>query len=197
MRSGAKAIALIHRFEGIDSPRSWPGKASGVTIPYGYDLGYEQNFESDWKDLDEETKRRLRPALGVKGERAHTLCRTAMQGVRIPLDIAARVFNEVVMPREESVVMKVFPGSETLPGDAFGALVSLIFNRGSLIDKSDRRREMLALYNYFRSSPGPYDCGKVADLVESQARLWQDVKSSDGDLHDRRIAEAVLIRSCA
>jgi GH24 family phage-related lysozyme (muramidase) len=195
MRSGAKAISLIHRFEGIDSPRSWPGKASGVTIPYGYDLGYEQHFEADWKDLDEETKRRLRPALGVKGERAHTLCRTAMQGVRIPLDIAARVFNEVVMPREESVVMKVFPGSETLPADAFGALVSLIYNRGSLIDKTDRRREMLALYTLFRASPGPYDLRKIADLVESQKRLWSDVQSSDGDLHDRRIAEAELIRS--
>lgn len=197
MRSGAKAIALIHRFEGVDNPRSWPGKASGVTIPYGYDLGYEQHFEDDWKELDEPTKKRLRVALGVKGEAAHRLCRTAMDGVRISLDIASRVFNKIVMPREEALVMKVFPGSETLPPDAFGALVSLIFNRGSLVDKSDRRKEMLALYNYFRASPGPYDCRKVADLVESQKRLWPDVKASDGDLHDRRIAEAELIRSCA
>lgn len=196
MRSGARAIKLIHNFEGVDKPWQWPEGASGVTIPYGYDLGYEANFEADWIALDEETKTRLRPALGVKGEAAHRLC-AKMRGIFIPLELAAKVFNGIVLPREEAKVMKVFPGSETLDPDAFGALVSLVFNRGSLVDKSDRRKEMLALYNLFRASPGPYDLRKIADLVESQKRLWRDVEDSDGDLHDRRIAEAALIRSCA
>jgi len=185
------------QFEGLDQPGIWPGGASGVSIGAGYDLGFEKDFHKDWSGLlPAETMSRLSAVCGLRGEKARQAAKT-LKDIRIGRTEARIVFEKCTLPQEEEKTMKVFPGSETLPPDAFGALVSLIFNRGSLINKSDRRREMLALYNYFRASPGPYDCGKVADLVESQARLWPDVKSSDGDLHDRRIAEAALIRSCA
>ena len=192
-KSSARALALIHRFEGIDVPWRWPGKASGVTLPYGYDLGYERNFERDWGALlPEVTMDRLRPVLGLKGEAAHRAA-LKLRDVKISLAAAEDVFNATVLPREEALTARVFPGSDTLPGDAFGALVSLVYNRGALIDQSDRRREMLELYRLFRKGL-PFDVIRIADLVESQKRLWADVRTSDGDLHDRRIAEAALIR---
>ena len=50
MLSSQKAIDLIHKFEGWDDPWIWPGDASGVTIGYGYDLGYEP-FKKEWAGL--------------------------------------------------------------------------------------------------------------------------------------------------
>lgn len=194
MISSQKAVDLILGFEGTDSPWVWPGDASGVTIGAGYDLGYEQKFESDWRGLiSAADMNKLRPALGVRGERAHQLAKK-MRGIIIPKASARTVFMETSLPREEATTARVFPGSETLPGDAFGALVSLIYNRGPLVDDSPRRSEMKALYLLFRGEK-PYDLKKIADLVDSQKRLWKDVASSDGDLHDRRVAEANLIRS--
>ena len=193
MRIGKNAENLIHRFEGVDVPSIWPGESSGITIPYGYDLGYE-NFEKDWKGLlDDDIFKRLSRAVGLRGQAARKIA-PSFKGIRIPLDKAAIVFETVVIPREEEKTIKIFPGSETLHPDAFGALVSLIYNRGPLVDKSSRRKEMLELYNLFRKG-APYDIKLIADLVESQKRLWPDNKKSDGDLHDRRIAEASLIRS--
>lgn len=193
MRIGKKAEELIHRFEGIDVPWAWPGEASGITIPYGYDLGYE-NFQKDWKGLLPDSMfKALSKAVGVKGQAAKKIA-SQFKGIRVPLDKAAIVFENIVIPREEDKTIKVFPGSETLHPDAFGALVSLVYNRGPLIDKTDRRKEMLALYQLFRN-PKPFDVRRIADLVESQKRLWPDVTRSDGDLHDRRIAEAELIRA--
>lgn len=193
MLIGKKAEALIHRFEGIDVPSIWPGDASGITIPYGYDLGYE-NFAKDWQGLlDNDIFNKLLKVVGLKGEAAHKVA-PSFKGIKIPLDKAAIVFETIVIPREEEKTKKVFPGSETLHPDAFGALVSLIYNRGELINKTDRRKEMLALYQLFRAGK-PYDVKKIADLVEAQKRLWANNKKSDGDLYDRRVAEAALIRS--
>jgi hypothetical protein len=41
MRIGKKAEALIINFEGWDVPWEWPGSSSGITLPVGYDIGYE------------------------------------------------------------------------------------------------------------------------------------------------------------
>ncbi len=193
MKSGDKAIKLMLSFEGMDQPGSWPGGSSGVSIGHGYDLGYEASFESDWKGLlPADVMKRLRATLGLKGERAHQAAR-GLRDIRIPMDVSDQVFRSVTLPREEALTVKVFPGSDTLPPNAFGALVSLVYNRGALVDKSDRRKEMLALAVLFRKG-APYDLKEIASLVEAQKRLWPDVRTSDGDLHDRRIAEAKLIR---
>jgi hypothetical protein len=55
-RISPAAFALIVKFESGDRPYyekflkrpSWPGGASGVTIGFGYDLGYEKTFREDW-----------------------------------------------------------------------------------------------------------------------------------------------------
>lgn len=193
MRISQKAADLIIRFEGMDRPGVFPGGASGVSIGHGYDLGYEQHFDEDWKGLlTDDTMKRLRAVVGLKGQSARHAC-MGLRDIRIPKDAADTVFERTTIPREEATTSKVFPGSETLPPDAFGGLVSLVYNRGPLIDKTDRRREMLALFQLFRKGP-PFSLSAIAALVESMKRLWPHVAGNDGDLWTRRIEEAKLIR---
>ena len=59
-----KALKLIIDFEGINQPGKWPGAQSGITLGYGYDLGYVtvDDFESDWDEcFTDEQFGRLRP----------------------------------------------------------------------------------------------------------------------------------------
>lgn len=196
MRISETAVNFIIRFEGLDQPGIWPGDASGVSIGCGYDLGYEAHFEDDWRGLlSDDVMKRLRPTLGLKGSAAHHAA-LSLRDIRIPKDAARSVLENVTIPREEATTMKVFPGSETLPADAFGGLVSLIYNRGPLVDKSPRRKEMLALFQLFRKG-APFDLAAIAAQVEAQKRLWPHVGDSDGDLWTRRITEAKLIREAS
>lgn len=193
MKISEKAVNLILRFEGLDQPGVWPGDASGVSIGCGYDLGYEPNFEQDWGAiLPADVMKRLKATVGLKGQAARHAAMD-LRDIRIPLDKAKQVLENVTIPREEVTTAKVFPGSDTLPPDAFGGLVSLIYNRGPLIDKTPRRKEMLALFQLFRKG-APYDLKEIANLVEAQKRLWPHRGDSDGDLWTRRIEEAKLIR---
>jgi GH24 family phage-related lysozyme (muramidase) len=192
-----KAEDLILQFEGFDVPWRWPTGDSGITIGRGYDLGYEP-FEKDWQGrLALEDFNRLKPAVGLKGEAAHRIAPT-LRGVNIPVHTADEVFAEITLPKYEEQTRKTFPNSERLPEDAFGALVSIVFNRGQKLD-GDRRREMRAIYGIL-ATKNPTDSDTIKEIarqVRSMARLWPDNLDSDGDLHDRRLREAELIESCA
>ncbi len=82
-----------------------------------------------------------------------------------------------------------FPGIAELPPDAQGALVSLVFNRGTSME-GDRRAEMRAIRDAVPSS----DLQEIADQLRSMKRLWIN-KGLDGLLR-RREEEAKLIESC-
>lgn len=179
---------------------SWPEGSSGVTIGCGYDLGYEtENFVADWQDhLNADVIERLKKVLGKTGSRAQA----AVSGVRditIPWASAMDVFLARDIPKYEAQTRKCFPNVDALPDDAFGALVSIVFNRGPLIDNSDRRREMKNIKNILAlggdEEVDADDIRAIAKEVRSMARLWPDNKSSDGDLHDRRLEEAALIEN--
>lgn len=191
MRISDAALQLILRFEGWDVASEWPGDSSGITIPYGYDLGFEP-FATDWKGLlSDDVFNRLLPVVGKRGQAAKIIA-PSLRGIVIPKAAAVQVFENVTIPRYEAQTLQVFPSSDSLGADAFGGLVSLVFNRGMLLDNTNRRKEMLAIHNLCKSGKATTD--NVADQVESMARLWPDNPHSDGDLHDRRIAEAKLIR---
>lgn len=175
---------------------SWPGGRSGVTIGFGYDLGYEQNLDRDWgKFLLEDEIQRLARTYGKTGQRA----RQALSGVTdisIPWVHAEEVFNECTLPQEIRNTLAAFPGSaDKLPADAFGALVSLIFNRGTDIQGA-RRIEMAQIRLIIESAETPATQGtlsRIAKQIRSMKRLWHDNPESDGDLVDRREAEAQLV----
>jgi len=200
-----KATSLIAEAEGFDTPGSWPGGQSGVTIGVGYDLGYytERKFRNDWSDiLSPDVINRLAKAIGVTGENAKFYCRT-FGGIEIPKDGALRVFRTITLPDFADRAGSTFPGAENLPEDAQGALVSLVFNRGTSLD-GPRRVEMLNIRNAIKNSkadPGETEQQRVNNLLQyvagqfrSMKRIWQG-QGLDG-LLTRRENEAKLVESC-
>jgi GH24 family phage-related lysozyme (muramidase) len=194
MSFSSKALQLILDFEGLNQPGRWPGGASGVTIGIGYDLGYVtmDQYESDWGDrLARATLLQLREAVGLRAIRARNKA-PSYAGIRISRPGSERVFVERTLPLTVLRTAQAFQDFDALPLDAQGALVSLVYNRGSsMVDDSpeDRRREMRAIRRAVASS----DLAEIARQLRLMKRLWVG-KGLDGLLR-RRDAEADLVES--
>lgn len=195
------AIDLILEEEGVDQPGNWPGGGSGITLGYGCDIGADPASLDFWIGiLDSEQIDRLRTAKGVTG-RAAAQIQTRFHDIRVTEAQARDVFLRQILPREERQTAAGFPGSESLPGLAFGALVSLVYNRGTALD-GDRRREMKAIHdaivNYGQNAEGEEPTVRqnnllrfIAGRFRAMKRLWEG-KGLDGLLR-RRDAEADLV----
>lgn len=210
------AVDMILEQEG-NSQADWPGGASGVTIGRGYDLGYHTPEEllADWGGrLPENVIDLLSKCCGWTGENARRLIEKLagkagakkIPGIVITKEVADEVFLRVDMPRWIRRASTTFPGYELLP-DAFqGALVSLVFNRGTRMSDNDKRveerREMRAIREAIlrwsarrdpleRSRLFPLLASRVATELRSMKRLWEGKKL--GGLLRRREAEAALV----
>jgi GH24 family phage-related lysozyme (muramidase) len=186
-----KARKLILSTEGLDQPSKWPGGASGVTIGIGYDLGYmkEEEFRKDWSSyLTEEEIEKLATVIGKKGKDAEEIA-DQFSDISIKRSDAETVFNEKSLPKYEEMTRRAFPGFDDLPADAQGALVSLVFNRGSSM-KGDGRIEMRAIRDLVPKG----DLQGIADEIRKMKRLWIG-KGLDG-LLERRDKEAKLVEDC-
>ena len=188
------ARALILETEGFSSKPDWPGGQSGVTIGFGYDIGYVtvDQFESDWGELVKPPVcRRLRAVIGVRALRARNRV-GELSDVRVSRNAAEQVFNARTLPLYELRAAQAFPGLDALPEDARGALVSLVYNRGtSMVDSSpeDRRREMRAI----RAAVARGNLAEIAAQLRSMKRLWEG--QGLGGLIARREEEAQLVES--
>lgn len=185
-----KALDLIFKSEGLDQPSKWPGGASGITIGIGYDLGYVtvDQFESDWgADLSAAALARLKTAVGKRGVAAKNRAAQFVD-ITIKRPPAERIFKERTLPLTILRTRQAFPGVDQLPLDAQGALVSLVYNRGTSM-VGDRRREMRAI----RDAVPQGDLQEIADQLRSMKRLWIG-QGLDG-LLKRREAEAKLVES--
>jgi GH24 family phage-related lysozyme (muramidase) len=190
MAFSQKAFDMILKFEGMGQPRQWPGGESGVTIGYGYDLGYvtADQFRSDWGDhLSADVMNKLIPAVGLKGTSAKNKA-AQLAGVTVDKDSSMAVFRDKTIPSYEAQTAKAFPRLEQLPSDARGALVSLVYNRGAKMD-GERRTEMRAI----RDAVARGDLKEIAHQLRVMKRLWVG-KGLDG-LLTRRDAEADLVAS--
>jgi hypothetical protein len=193
-----KAIEMIMNFEiggkayyekALQKP-TFPGGESGVTIGVGYDLGYntEKQFMADWSpNLNLNFINALRPALGLKGERAKAMLKGEMLNVRVPYSAALEVFAKSSVPRYYKMTLGIYPDMIHLNEDTQGALTSVVFNRGAKLE-GDSRREMKAIVELVKNK----NYEGIAEEIEKSKRLWEG-KGLDG-LVIRREAEADLIR---
>jgi GH24 family phage-related lysozyme (muramidase) len=91
------------------------------------------------------------------------------------------------LPRFARLTRDTFAGVEKLPHDAQGALLSLVFNRGTSLTGA-RRTEMRAIRDELAT--GRASLPNIADALEAMQRLWPDARG----LRDRRAREAALVR---
>jgi len=185
---------LILEMEGFSSKPEWPGGQSGVTIGFGYDLGYVtvDQFESDWGErVRADVCKRLKAVVGLRAQRARNRV-GELADIRVSRNAAEQLFDAGTLPLYEFRTARAFPGVEALPEDARGALVSLVYNRGtSMVDNSpeDRRREMRAI----RDAVAEGDLAEIAAQLRAMKRLWEG--KGLGGLITRREEEARLVES--
>jgi hypothetical protein len=169
---------------------TWPGEKSGVTIGIGYDLGVtsRKQIAADWQvHLNDTDLDLLLVAQGVTGEGARQLVK-GLASVVIPYDIACAVFYQSTLPRFARMTRETYPGTQSLPADAQGMLLSLVYNRGTKITGATRT-EMEEIEPLVRGGAANLDA--IADRIESMVRLWPGSKG----LRDRRMREAQIIRA--
>jgi len=192
MTPSQRAIEFLWGQE-IDTPYrgvTWPGGASGVTVGGFYDLGQQSaaTILADWAALPSLTLTRFMSWSGAKGALAQRLAAGA-QTLDVPELVAREVFSSVMVPRYALMASNAFPNCHLLTGDSFGALVSLVFNRGaSMGDPSEPQPDSRAEMRLIRDAMAAQNFDLVPGYIRAMQRLWPD----DSDLWRRRAAEADL-----
>lgn len=170
----------------------WPKGQSGVTIGIGYDLGFATTSQ-----ITEAWGQRVSPSnlqllLSVKGKtglNAKDVLPT-VKSVKIPFEDAIAVFHLITLPEFAGRTKRLYPGVQKLPPDAQGALISLVYNRGTAT-KGDRRREMKNIISLVAGQ----DLDGIAAELRSMKRLWNP--DTEGGLIKRREKEAQLVENAS
>ncbi len=171
----------------------WPKGESGVTIGIGYDLGFSTTalLEEDWRDLmDNSSIERLKDACGVRGLEASSLV-AFVQDVDVPWSAANGQLDRMLR-FVCGETLNAFPAAQTLSPNSFGALVSVVYNRGGNLkspegDPRDRRREMRTIRDLLAQNRA----SEVPLQIRSMKRLWANDPNARG-LLARRELEAQL-----
>lgn len=179
-------------YEKYLSKFTWPGGASGPTIAIGVDCAYYSQSElaEIFSFLSKEQLKQVQGSsgkTGANGKQYATVLRSL--GVVVGWDKALEIFQKLTWPKFTSLAEKTFPGLFDLHPDAYGAIISLVFNRGTSL-KGDSRKEMVNIKNLILKK----DYKKIAKEFRNMKRIWVG-KHLDG-LIERREAEAKLIESC-
>jgi GH24 family phage-related lysozyme (muramidase) len=177
----------------------WPGESSGVTIGFGYDLGYYSaaQFSADWATLGAPTLARLQAAVGKHGgTTADAQLRQLVHDLRdisIPWDSAEQVFKATTLPRYAASTWNALPNCADLSNDSFGALVSLTFNRGASYtvppakDPHNRYAEMRAIRQSMVNRAYP----EIPKLIRAMKHIWAGTTIA-AEMTKRREDEAAL-----
>lgn len=174
------------------SKPTWPGGASGFTLGIGVDCGYYTQSELDkmFYFLPKEQLQIVKNASGKTGQSGKEYTKKYKDsGIVITWDQALNLFNNLIWSKFAKLAENAFPKLEELKDDAYGAIVSLVFNRGSSM-KGESRLEMRNIRDLVLKK----DYKGIAREVRKMKRLWEG-KNLDG-LLARREAEAKLIESC-
>jgi len=179
-------------YEKYLSKFTWPGGASGSTIAIGVDCAYysESELAEIFSFLPKDQIKQIQGASGKSGERGKEYTKSLRAaGIVVGWDKALEIFQKLTWPKFTKLAEKTFPGLVDLHPDAYGAIISLVFNRGTSL-KGDSRKEMVSIKNLIAKK----DYKKIAKEFRNMKRIWIG-KNLDG-LLDRREAEAKLIETC-
>lgn len=198
------ALDLILEFEGFDPRPTWPKASSGVTIGFGYDLGYVSidEFVSDWGSaitVPDELGALIK-CVGLTGLAAKAAV-ADVSSIRVTKTASRSVFLQRSMPKAEFNTRKAFPRSVELCDNAYSALVSLVFNRGGsmtdpLGDPLQRRKEMREIRDAVSSNTlsNQEKLAAIARSLRSMKRIWKG--QGLAGLIKRRESEAALVETC-
>ena len=162
-----------------------PPDPSAIVIGIGYDLGYVtgEEFSRDWKShLEAATFDRLSLAVGKNGPDAQAIL-GQLKDLDIPWDAAQAVFREKTLTKYGAMADEIFPNANELPPDSYGALVSLLYNRGPNLE-GDRRVEMRNIKTLMEQ--------RKFDAVPAEFRKMKRLWAATPGLAKRREAEAIL-----
>lgn len=166
-----------------------PGVASGITIGIGYDLGHNRKPQVQ-HDLDGIASvpdiEALTAVCSLKGASARPHLEPLRQRIRVPWESAIEIYRRATVPRFGRSVLQVFPNAVEIKGHCFGALMSLIYNRGTSLE-GERRREMKKIRDLMKERRWQ----EIPAQFRSMKRLWQDDPQAAG-IVKRREAEALL-----
>lgn len=167
----------------------WPLGASGPTVGIGYDCGYvtADQIRADWTGfVSDQMVQALMRAAGLKSYAAQAFVAHYGQSVTITWEQAIAQFKTHELKKWEDKLGRDLPNTDQLSGDSFGALVSLIYNRGDggFDSPGSRYAEMRAIKAHMAAK----QFAKIPTEFLSMRRLWP----SGGDLWNRRTHEAQL-----
>lgn len=166
----------------------WPGGDSGVTVGIGYDLGFNsrETIIRDWTgEVNLNFVSLMADLAGVTGERAKAKCTGLVKNITVPYSAAINVFTEKTLPRYYKMALNTYPGLDELNADTQGAIVSLVYNRGTKLT-GERRTEMNDLVSLIALK----DYAGISDAILRMKRLWG---SELQGLITRREVEAALV----
>lgn len=171
---------------------TWPKGFSGPTIGIGIDTAYYTSKElaNIFDFLSQDKISLIQGAVGKTGKAgAEYTLKLQKAGIEMPWEKALEVFKELTWTKFSQLAEKAFPGLDKWEDDAYGGVVSLVFNRGTAL-QGDSRLEMRNIKKLVPSK----NYKEVASEIRKMKRLWEG-KGLDG-LLKRREAEARLIERC-
>jgi len=171
---------------------TWPGGASGPTIGIGVDCGYytKDELAKIFYFLPNDQIKLIQGASGKTSAAGKEYTKTLREaGITVSWDQAKEIFETLTWPKFAKLAEKAFPGLDKLCDNAYGAIVSLVFNRGSSMS-GNSRSEMREIRDLVKLK----DYRSIAIEFQKMKRIWRS-KGLDG-LLQRRDAESRLVLSC-
>ncbi len=172
-----------------------PLNNSGVTIGIGYDLKFvkERQLRAVWRELPRSHLDRLARLASKSGMEAEAQF-ASVQDIEIPFIIARKVYEEHTLADAGRRMERIYPQAVILPPDCYGALLSIVLNRGNDLtertnNQSDSRDEMRAIAKLLELG----EFAAIPDQIRSMKWLWWMSERNDvKGLPERREAEAQL-----
>lgn len=186
----------------------WPKASSGITIGFGYDLGYvsRHEYRRDWEELivglAPSQRAALEDCVGFHSGKDTSAKMQSLLGtvkdILVSWEISEAEFRAQTLPKFALITDEALPNCASLNGDCFGTLVSLTFNRGASYSKAHNpAKDPLDRYREMRAIKAEMGSGSFEDIprqIKAMIRIWQGTAVEEG-MRRRRTDETDLFLS--